>query len=372
MFPIAIRRKRNDDFGELIRPEDFLRAEERDEVDGQDLRHQPNKFDTKDTLGKKRKWDDIAVPGDRRLSNGGNKRQQIRQAGSPELGDLVPGVDDYEVFDDDVDEVTDPSRVIFSTETFSVNLRLAFVDFAGLHDKRSLQMLIPLIQPRKLIFVSGMKDETLNLASDCRKLLAANIGGVEESAVDVYTPEVGVRVNASVDTNAWAVKLTDALVKRLRWQNVKGLGIVTLTGRLEASALQTPEMDEGIIKEQKMIKGEAEPVHDAVAEPSQVEPPTLDVLPSSMASATRSVAQPLHVGDLRLADLRKIMQASGHTAEFKGEGTLLIDASVIVRKTGTGRIEIEGTGILGMPQQESTFYAVKSKIYEGLAVVAGG
>ncbi|KAH6677127.1 beta-lactamase-like protein [Halenospora varia] len=368
MFPLAIRRKRNDDFGELIRPEDFLRAEERDEVDGQDIRHQPNKYDTKDTLGKKRKWDDVAVSSDRRLSNGGNKRQQISrpQQGGSGMGDLIPDAD-LSVFDDDVEEITGPSKVNFTTETVSVNLRLAFVDFAGLHDKRSLQMLIPLIQPRKLIFVSGMKDETIALANDCRKLLAAKIGGVEESAIDVYTPEIGMRIDASVDTNAWAVKLTDALVKRLRWQNVKGLGIVTLTGRLEVTH-PALAIEEGTAKKQKMIKGEAEVVQEPAP---QAEVPTLDILPSNMASATRSVAQPLHVGDLRLADLRKIMQASGHTAEFRGEGTLLIDGSVIVRKTGTGRIEIEGTGLSALPVRNSTFYAVKSKIYEGLAVVAG-
>ena len=69
------------------------------------------------------------------------------------------------------------------------------------------------------------------------------------------------------------------------------------------------------------------------------------------------------------------MQSSGHTAEFRGEGILLIDGSVIVRKSGTGRIEVESIGLSAGPgsmQRGSTFFAVKTKIYEGLAVVAGG
>jgi cleavage and polyadenylation specificity factor subunit 2 len=378
MFPLPIRRKRNDDFGELIRPEDFLRAEERDEVDGQDMR-QPGKYDTKDTLGMKRKWDDVAVRSDRRMSHGSNKRQQIGKGpqhdpDSTDLSNLAPGFDDEDGMEDEAEEIIGPSRLEFSSERLSVNLRLAFIDFAGLHDKRSLQMLIPLIQPRKLILVSGMKDETLTLANDCRKLLAAQIGSATETAMDVYTPQVGDVVDASVDTNAWVVKLTDALVKRIRWQKVKGLGIVTVTGRLE-SPRNDAELDGGgSNKKQKMLKGEDEetPTREAVdAATSRVEIPILDVLPSSMASATRSVAQPLHVGDLRLADLRKIMQSSGHTAEFRGEGILLIDGSVIVRKIGTGRIEVESIGI-SAGGQGNTFYAVKSKIYEGLAVVAGG
>jgi cleavage and polyadenylation specificity factor subunit 2 len=128
-----------------------------------------------------------------------------------------------------------------------------------------------------------------------------------------------------------------------------------------------------------MLEGEAEPttvqtITDVAKIISTV--PTLDIVPASMASATRSVAQPLHVGDLRLADLRKIMVSSGYTAEFRGEGTLLIDGSVAVRKLGTGRIEVEGIepapSTSTKMQRGGIFYVVKRKIYEGLAVVAGG
>ena len=77
-----------------------------------------------------------------------------------------------------------------------------------------------------------------------------------------------------------------------------------------------------------------------------------------------------------MADLRRAMLGGGHRAEFRGEGTLLIDETVAVRKSATGRIEIEsvglpelGGGALGMGG--GTFYAVRRKIYEGLAVVAG-
>ncbi|KAK0114039.1 hypothetical protein ONS95_014280 [Cadophora gregata] len=384
MFPLSIRRKRNDDFGELIRPEDFLRAEERDEVDGQDMR-QPNKHDTRDTFGKKRKWQEPQH--DRQMTNGDHKRQQTnrnqRQRDSIDLADMSPGPEDDASEDEGADAADDavaeasPSKVVFSTESLTLNVRIGFVDFAGLHDKRSLQMLIPLIQPRKLILVGGMKDETLALAVDCRKLLVAQLGS-SESAIDVYTPEIGVVVNASVDTNAWAVRLTSALVKQLTWQKVKDLRIATVTARLESTIVDTEPDAEESHKKQKLLKeegeGEETPSLELIrSSTSQIEVPTLDILPSNMASATRSVAQPLQVGDLRLADLRKIMLASSHTAEFKGEGTLLIDSSVIVRKTGTGRIEVESIGLatsLGPGiGHGSTFYAVKNMIYQGLAVV---
>ncbi len=64
------------------------------------------------------------------------------------------------------------------------------------------------------------------------------------------------------------------------------------------------------------------------------------------------------------------MQTAGHTAEFRGEGTLVIDGAVSVRKTAEGRVEVESVGI-PVSGRRSTMYEVKKAIYEGLAVVAG-
>ncbi|KAI9769168.1 MAG: hypothetical protein M1835_006757 [Candelina submexicana] len=391
MFPYVAKRRRADDFGDLIRPEEYLRAEERDEVDGLDMRDPGGRRES--TLGQKRKWDDAGFEAGakgRRMSNGANKRRQIGRAfnkNHPQGIDMVDHVEtngsrenaeESEESDYEPDEPTieGPSKVVFSTETLRLNLRIAFVDFAGLHDKRNLQMLIPLIQPHKLILVAGMKGETVSLADDCRKLLAAKSASAEGSATGVFTPTIGNTVDASVDTNAWVVKLSESLVRKLHWQNVRGLGVVTITGQLGATASRDERTAEGAKKKQKLIKGENEPYElPKASEQAPKLAPTLDVMPASMAAATRSVSQPLHVGDLRLADLRKVLSSAGHSAEFRGEGTLLIDGMVAVRKTGTGRIEVESN--VSIPGSRSsrldgTFYTVKRKIYEGLAVVTGG
>lgn len=358
-FPIAIRRRRNDDFGELIRPEDYLRAEEKEE----DNADAANLAAMDDKLGKKRKWDDVVKNGP-----GANKRNQTARAGSVDdaegggAGDgFVPDELDA-VEDNEPEEPAGPCKLVYQTETITANLRIAFVDFSGLHDKRSLNMLIPLIQPRKLILVGGSREETLELADDCRKALGAN----GDRAVDVYTPEVGVSVDASVDTNAWVVKLADPLVKKIKWQNVRGLGIVTITGQLLATRLADDGDEDAANKRQK-----TEPSSTALVNSNATSGmPTLDVLPSNLVSAVRSAAQPLHVGDLRLADLRRAMQAAGHGAEFRGEGTLVVDGTVAVRKTSAGRVEVESVG-LPTTGRRTTFYEVRRVIYDNLAVVAG-
>ncbi|KAI1385583.1 beta-lactamase-like protein [Hypoxylon trugodes] len=369
MFPHPVRRKRGDDYGELIRPEDFLRAEERDDNDGQDLAQMGS--DDQEKLGKKRKWDNAAGSA-KNQGLGPSKRPNLTRSVTDDFEIAVsdgPVEDELDGIPDDLDETSmGPSKLVFTKETIAVNLEVEFIDLSGVHDKRSLHMLIPLIQPRKLVLIGGTGGETLTLASDCKKLLA-------EGSVSVYTPSIGVAIDASVDTNAWVVKLAPALVKQLKWQNVRGLSIATVTGQLlavqrELAARQEEEAANKRLKtEDSEEHANVPPAKDIPTEP------TLDILPTNMASATRSVAQPLHVGDLRLADLRKAMQQSGHTAEFRGEGTLLIDGSVVVRKTTAGRIDVESIGLPtdGGPatQLGGTFYAVKRTIYESLAVVAG-
>ncbi|KAK0649450.1 beta-lactamase-like protein [Cercophora newfieldiana] len=389
MFPVPIRRKRNDEFGELIRPEEYLRAEEREEADGLDAGQFGNHQE--DRLGKKRKFDDVGMAG--KGGFGSNKRPQVQRALSAEEPDLPtlangPGGDELDDLEDEEETVVGPSKLLTTTHKVTVRLRIAFVDFSGLHDKRSLNMLIPLIQPRKLVLVGGSEDETLALAADCKKLLGAKLGTSDEHALDVLTPAVGITVNASVDTNAWVVRLADPLVKRLKWQSVRGLDVVTVTGLLlpggEFAVTDTADHEDGTNKRLK-IEGAPSPVPTAAdsavvtissASGTSSHVPTLDVLPTNRASAVRSAAQPLHVGDLRLADLRRAMLNGGHKAEFRGEGTLVIDDTVAVRKTVTGRIEIESVGLpQGMDMSGmmggGTFFAVRRKIYEGLAVVAG-
>ncbi|KAF5713118.1 Cleavage factor two 2 [Fusarium mundagurra] len=369
-FPIAIRRKRQDDFGELIRPEDYLRAEEKEE-EGQD---NTSMEAADDKLGKKRRWDDFAKTG------AGVKRQQNVRAGSADGEEAAAGDHDGFVPDEldsvediETEEPTGPCKLTYQTETVQTNMRIAFVDFSGLHDKRSLNMLIPLIQPRKLILVGGERDETLSLAEDCRRALGGDSGNADagsERSADVYTPEVGVVVDASVDTNAWVVKLADPLVRKIKWQNVRGLGIVTITGQLLAKHLnEAAAADEDAANKRQKTEEASSTTLTSMAADIPSATPVLDVLPANLISAVRSAAQPLHVGDLRLADLRRAMQSAGHAAEFRGEGTLVVDGTVAVRKTSAGRVEVES---VGMPTaRRSTFYEVRKMIYDNLAVVAG-
>ncbi|KAK2873427.1 hypothetical protein FQN49_002385 [Arthroderma sp. PD_2] len=393
MFPYVASKKRGDQYGEFIRPEEYLRAEEREEAQVQDQRAPSGNIQT--APGQKRRWDKAGSGG----IHGPNKRRQVSQPSdnnyipsdelSPPNGLVHSDAENAEASEEDAESqalTEGPSKATIVNSSLALNARLAFVDFAGLHDKRSLEMLIPLIQPRNLILIRGTKDETMALAAECRNLLAAHRGASTTSTtklgIDIFTPSIGDTVDASVDTNAWMVRLSRPLVRRLMWQNVSNLGVVALVGNLQSSQALSLQEE---VQEQSKNKGKGEawkatgPV-ESQANQSLIKNekiPVLDILPASLVAATRSVTKPLHVGDLRLSDLRKLMQSSGHSAEFRGEGTLLVDGFVAVRKAGAGKIEVEGAA-RPSPKNPATlrhstgsFLAVKQKIYESLAVVSG-
>jgi cleavage and polyadenylation specificity factor subunit 2 len=382
MFPITARRRRTDDFGDLIRPEEYLRQEEREE-DAQDTTTH-RRGDQADGLGKKRKWADIGT--NPTNSSTANKRPQLSRTMSeddPErlVGEVNGVLDELDTVEDKDEGVFQgPSKLVSDSTNLAVHLQIAYVDYSGLHTERNLEILLPLVQPRKLILVGGSPEETTTMAAKYRAIVSKN-RGIAPEEVDVLCPRLGDSVDASVDTNAWVVKLADPLVKRLKWQNLRGLGIATITGQLLGVAAKrldeshsTGGDEEGANKRVK-TEDENDDAAGSGQDATTTIPivPTLEVLPTVMKATSRSTAQPLHVGELRLADLRRKMQSSGHTAEFRGEGTLVIDGSVSVKKTTTGRVEVGSVGLPTDPAMKigGTFYAVRRMIYEGLAVVSG-
>ena len=387
MFPLHIRKVRNDDFGEMIRPEDFLRAEEREE-DGNEGDTAMGGVETHgEGLGKKRKWDSIGAGPAKR-----GKRPHANRGLFAEVEEERDEIEDVEEAEEE--QFVGPSKLSTTEETFIVNIRIAYIDFEGLHDKRALHMLIPLIQPRKLILVAGNEEETLALQAECKKLLSSGTGteSSEGKSTDVFAPNVMEVVNASVDTNAWLVKLADELVAKLKWQQVRGLGIVTVTGQLQSQLVgnmngdgspQERQKEDDPNKRQKTEERDTNSQSAALITANGGDSgfgvnkalPTLAPPAAQVSSVSRIAAAPLHVGELRLADLRRQLQGENHVAEFKGEGTLVVDGTVAVRKTGSGRIEVES---IGLPtdggagaKSGGTFYAVRKMIYSGLAVVAG-
>ena len=377
MYPILKKAThRDDEYGDAIKAEDYLRAEERNVTNDDEVNGTAAGKET--AVGAKRKWDDVnteAVQAGRKQNQAAAKRKKTEDS-QPMDGVQTNGFaeSDEDESDYEPEEVKfeGPVKAVFEDTTLTLSLRIAFVDFSGYHDKRSILHLIPLIKPRKLILVAGEAKETAALSTDCEQILH-----LEPGNEDIKTPINGDMVDASVDTNAWTVKLSQPLYKKLRWQNVRGLGVVALSAFLLPAVTPQPDEDEEQTSAKKKLKLTNGDQPHPTNESTPAELPLLDTYSTSLAirsasSATAKAAQPIHVGDIRLADLRRALQAEQYTAEFRGEGLLVINNSVAVRKNATGRLEVEGMlGLNAVGRVDGTFWNTRRKVYDMLAVVSG-
>ena len=409
MFPFVVRRAREDEFGEVIRPDEYLRAEERDEADGVDLRQ------TNASVGQKRKWADNprGKGNNRTLSNKKQKGDLDNkvpatsvQKHAPDAIDVViaaatgtlvksksavngtnddsegSGSDesDYDPHDDEA-SASGPRKAVFSTVNIAIRCRLAHVDFSGRYRLADLQGLIPRIRPRKLILIAGDETDTQAVAAACREM-----GAKEEGAVgEILTPAVGESVDASVDTQAWTLRLGRALVRRLQWKDLlRGgtLSVASVSGLLDISSRGSThgKEDEGEGEEgrKKRVKTGDTDVADATSsspasrklssgEAAPALLPALEPLPPHRAQ-THKPSRPVHVGDLRLMEIRAQLAGRGHVCEFRGQGALVVDGAVVVRKSlVTGGLEVEGAGLARRHAGR-----VMGCIYERLGTVEGG
>lgn len=93
--------------------------------------------------------------------------------------------------------------------------------------------------------------------------------------------------------------------------------------------------------------------------------PTLSLLSNKTVSIPP--ARPLHVGEVRLLELKQRLQKQGYDAVL-GEGVLVCDGVVRVLKEEGGRgVRIEG--IIGGEGNQKAYWDVRRAVYEGLAVV---
>jgi len=111
----------------------------------------------------------------------------------------------------------------------------------------------------------------------------------------------------------------------------------------------------------------AEASEDATEEPMTA----LTTPPARMTLEPVSLPKSTMIGDLKLTTLRSRLTTLGLSAEFAGEGLLVcsgggtgdLEQTVAIRKTGRGKISVEGaTG--------DVYFTVRKEIYSLHAIVA--
>jgi cleavage and polyadenylation specificity factor subunit 2 len=209
MFPVQDFRRKVDEYGEIIDPDEYRKGEYQHSLD--------------------QKVEDEAM-----ISMRIEEEKEMEEEEDPLFNDLVPYK--YEC----------------ASVTLEMNCKLLYIDFEGLSDGKSIKNIISQVAPKKLILIpTESLQDTTQLYVQC----------VESDVItnEVYAPATGETVNVSSARFIYQVKLTDALVSHIMRFGKFGEyeigfvdGMIRVDVDVEDKKRKAPE-EEGEKKKQKSI-----------------------------------------------------------------------------------------------------------------------
>ncbi|XP_022244623.1 cleavage and polyadenylation specificity factor subunit 2-like isoform X2 [Limulus polyphemus] len=169
MFPVREEKIKWDDYGEIIRPEDFMILD----INPTEDENKENREENDETL-------------------------------------------------QDITEV--PTKCVAVSQTLDINASVQFIDFEGRSDAESIKKIISMCKPRRLILVRGSPTAIDSLASYCQ-----NSGLVQGK---VFIPKLYEWVDATTESHIYQVKLKDSLVSSLNFARAKEAELAWVDGEI--------------------------------------------------------------------------------------------------------------------------------------------
>lgn len=171
MYPFREEKIKSDEYGEIIRPEDYKLAESTGEHVTDD-----NK-------------ENIVI-----------KKEE----------DVIEEIPEF------------PTKCITFQRTAQVNCQVQYIDFEGRSDGESLMKILSQLRPRRVIVVRGTEESTAVIKKHC----------VENIQARVFAPYKGEIVDATSETHIYQVRLTDALVSQLNFQKARDAEVAWINAQI--------------------------------------------------------------------------------------------------------------------------------------------
>ncbi|KAF8003544.1 hypothetical protein HF325_002789 [Metschnikowia pulcherrima] len=270
---------------------------------------------------------------------------------------------------------------------------LSYVDLSGLVDLRSLVMIVSVLRPQNLVLLPDPTyaqghDDTLNgrhllqaafekqkseqkskIASD--SLLSSTrfsalttshrgISKSQQSGMRVILAEQNrceqVGGDGAGRHQEFEVRLDSQLDNTLKWQKLAGnYRITKVRGELS-------------IYESQLTLNKQHP--DSINSQFILKPVSTEGTAAHFGSEKPGFGSSLAIGNVRLPELKKNLMALNMDAEFKGEGVLVVNDEIAIKKVSMGAYQGEDTGDLVIDGQIGPlYYKVKNCIKEMLAFV---
>ncbi|KAL3232800.1 Cleavage factor two protein 2 [Nakaseomyces bracarensis] len=247
-------------------------------------------------------------------------------------------IDDGESkFQDNIDylkSTTNPKRRVEKQIEVNLDCLVTVINLEGLVDMRSTSIIWPLFKTRKIISLgpSAMQNHQVVMSLTRRD-------------IDITQIEFNKEIEFNTTIKALDIAISPELDMILNWQRISShYTLAHVIGRL--------------------VKESAHSTTSANAEDSQninTNREKYILKPLNTHSAVQTNGS-LAIGDVRLIQLKQNLNILHHTAEFRGEGTLVVDDKVIIRKVSDSETIIDGN-------PSELFYSVKKMVTDMLAKI---
>lgn len=405
MFPFfpSSKKRKHDDYGEVIDPKDFQRSDENSANNKLIIESKKN-FELND----KGKWGEADS-----YERGRRNFKRGRDGQNNNANKLTPQeILNNQLLQKTLDTLFRPvKRVpigpasVMAARSVELKVRcgLSFVDLAGLVDLRSLSMILSALRPQNLIMLpdatynpqfkeeldglvlvnnafhkqlenhkSKAFSDSIHTSSNFDLLALARRGiskGVSsEMALFVAkgneTLQIGTKGHGTL--SEFEVKLDEQLDASLVWQKIDGgYKVSQIQGELEIyqpEGVQNDSVDKIINSAtQFVLKPVLNPVFELLKSAN-----TEDSLQGSRGDFGPALA----IGDIRLTELKKKLLSRDLNAEFKSEGTLVVNNAIAIKKISVDNYQGDDTGDIAIEGQIGPlYYEVKNCIREMLAYV---
>lgn len=185
MFPCKEDRVKWDEYGEIIKPEDYLIPEANAPEEETKIKTEPDS-----------------------------------------------GASDTEMVPVQDDPFSVPTKCVVEKKTIDVKCSYMYIDFEGRSDGESIKRIISIVKPRQLVVVHGTPDATKHLAEYCRK-------NSDMEVKTVFTPATGETVDATRESHIYQIILRDSLVSALQFSQTRDAEIAWVDGQLVKEHLKS-------------------------------------------------------------------------------------------------------------------------------------
>ncbi|GAV53758.1 hypothetical protein ZYGR_0AK02600 [Zygosaccharomyces rouxii] len=234
-----------------------------------------------------------------------------------------------------LDAMKDPVKRVESSSKVNVKCMVTFINLESLVDQRSATVIWPALKPKKILLLgpAGTQIESSMMTLRKREIELTAMPLNKDVQFDTTIKSLDISVDPELD-------------QLLKWQSISdGYTVAHVIGKLVKEKPQAG-------KSQQQAQEQKQQLHRT----------RLVLKPLKTTSRHPHASGSLSIGDVRLAELKRILTAQRHRAEFKGEGTLVVDGRVAVRKISDGETVVDGA-------PSELFYLVKKSVTDMLAKI---